>query len=133
MMRLPRSGQTARDSVVPMINVAFLLLVFFLMTAVLAPPEPLEVLLPEAEGETEDFSDGVLVVDADGGMALGPYRGEAVFASLPEGLIAIRADAGLDAAELARLVGRLAEHGVSDIRLVTVPRGGGLTKTVSQD
>ena len=35
-----------------MINVAFLLLIFFLMVAVIAPPDPFAVALPEADAES---------------------------------------------------------------------------------
>ena len=122
MIQLARNKRSRQDSVVPMINVAFLLLVFFLMTAVIVPPEPLEVTPPEAAAEAGDVLPDVLVVTAEGTFALGPHRGEAVFAALPEGPLRIRADAGLDGAELARLVGQLSEHGVTSVELVTVPR-----------
>ena len=36
------------ESIVPMINVVFLLLIFFLMTAQIAPPDPFEINPPDS-------------------------------------------------------------------------------------
>lgn len=122
MIRLTHSRRDRPDSVVPMINVAFLLLIFFLMTAVIAPPDPVDVTPPAADGESADPREGTLFVLADGVLVLGSLRGEAVFGALPEGRLRIRADAGLEGAELARLLARLARSGIAEIDLVTVPR-----------
>lgn len=122
MMRLTAQERPHRDSVVPMINVAFLLLIFFLMTAVLAPPDALTVALPEAETPVAEASPDVLVILADGNLALGNIRGDAVFEALPDGPLQIRADAGLEGAVLARIMKRLAAQGVTSIELLTAPR-----------
>ncbi|WP_322867174.1 biopolymer transporter ExbD [Aquicoccus sp. G2-2] len=43
-MDIPRPVRRPRgEAILPMINVVFLLLIFFLMTAELAPPEPVAV------------------------------------------------------------------------------------------
>ena len=57
MMRFAPPGarpRRPRESAVPMINIVFLLLIFFLMTATIAPPAPFAVTPPAAEraGET---------------------------------------------------------------------------------
>lgn len=122
MIRLKSPPRARPDSVVPMINVAFLLLVFFLMTAVIAPPDPVEVTPPLAGAEAADPVSATLVVTADGTLALGELRGEAVFLAVPAGRLRIRADAGLDGAELARLIARLAAAGATQVDLVTLPR-----------
>lgn len=121
-MRLPRTSRSSGDSIVPMINVAFLLLVFFLMTAVLAPPEPFDVAPPVATGREAEVAPDTLVISAEGDLALGAARGDAVYDVLPDGPLRIRSDAGLEGATLARIVGRLGELGVSRIELITVPR-----------
>lgn len=42
----PPKRRPRAESIVPMINVVFLLLIFFLMTAQIAPPDPFEVAPP---------------------------------------------------------------------------------------
>jgi biopolymer transport protein ExbD len=108
-----------RESIVPMINVVFLLLIFLLLTAEMTPAPPLEVSPPEAEAEAEAPGEWVLHLGADGTLALGDRRGEAALAAVPEGaVVQLRADASLPAAELAALLPRLAH--AAEVRLVTV-------------
>lgn len=105
-----------------MINVAFLLLIFFLMTAVIAPPDPVEVTPPSAATDAVDPATDTLVVTADGGLALGDLRGVSVFTGLPEGRLRVRADSKLEGAELAKLISRLSTAGATEIDLETLPR-----------
>jgi len=112
----------ARDSnIVPMINVVFLLLIFFLMTAQITPPAPLEVSPPSAEvTPSENLREGILFIASDGGLAYEAARDEAVFDLIPANEpLRIRADQSLDAQGLAALLPRLAAIGVSDVTLVT--------------
>ncbi|NDK34411.1 ExbD/TolR family protein [Rhodovulum sulfidophilum] len=118
--------RTRGESIVPMINVVFLLLIFFLMSARLVPPAPFEAEPPRADG-AEPAAGEMLHLSAAGDLAFGAARGEAVFAALaarPEaaGPLVIRADAGVEAAALARLAARLTAEGQGPLRLVTVPR-----------
>ena len=118
MMRLISERRRREQTVVPMINVAFLLLVFFLMTAVLTPEGPLDITVPTAESETE--GEGILVsLGAEGVLARGTLRGDAVFEGLAGQSVQVRVDASVPGAELARLLGRLASAGVVDVRLIT--------------
>lgn len=111
------------EPIVPMINIVFLLLIFFMMSASIAAPDPFEVIPPNAAIEAETLPPGVLFVASDGTLAFVDARGEAVFAALQaEALeeLAIRADARLPAAELAQLLPRLAEVGVTQYELISV-------------
>jgi len=67
-MRLAVGTRRDRSSenVIPMINVVFLLLVFFLMTARIAPPLPVEIESPVAAGKPFEPGSDVLIIDADG-------------------------------------------------------------------
>jgi biopolymer transport protein ExbD len=118
----PRGGQDR--AIVPMINVVFLLLIFFLMTASLTPPPPQSLTPPRAEMPQTDPQPGTLYILADGTLVLGAARGEEALAALAgierDGPLPVLADAGLPAADLARLLPRLAAQGVSDLRLLTV-------------
>ena len=108
-----------RESIVPMINVVFLLLVFLLVTAEMTPPQPLDVAPPAAEAPAEPPGEVVLDLAADGTLAFGALRGEAALAAVPAGAeVSLRADAGLPAADLAALLPRLSHAG--PVRLVTV-------------
>ncbi len=114
-----RQPPARRESIVPMINVVFLLLVFLLVTSEMAPPAPVEVMPPTAEAQPETLPEVVLHVTADGTPVLGGVTGAEALAAIPEGApVAIRADAGLPAADLARLLPKLAKAG--PLTLVTV-------------
>jgi biopolymer transport protein ExbD len=118
----PRSGQDR--AIVPMINVVFLLLIFFLMTASLTPPPPLDITAPTADAPRIEPQPGTLYVAADGTLFFAGATGDAAVSALAEtrldGPLLIHADAAYPAADLARLLPRLAAAGVTEIRLVTV-------------
>lgn len=115
----------SRESVVPMINVVFLLLIFFLISARLAPPDPIEVTPPEAEAGRRDGTGDILYVSAGGDLAYGLARADAVFPALSDRTgdapLAIRADAALPADEFAALLTRLEAAGITDIAVMAAP------------
>jgi biopolymer transport protein ExbD len=108
---------------VPMINVVFLLLIFFLMAASIAPPDPLEVTLPRVAGEApqDGPAASALYLAADGTLAFGDLRGdaalEAAASAAGEAPLRIAADTRLEAAELARLLTRLGGLGLGEVAL----------------
>ena len=67
-----REKRPVRENVVPLINVVFLLLIFFMLTATLRPPESIEVELPAlaATARTEPEEWPVVLLGADGRLAL---------------------------------------------------------------
>ena len=122
-----------------MINVVFLLLIFFLMTAQIAPPEPFEVTPPEVTAEgVEADGEFTLYLGPDGAIAYEGTEGEtAALAALdaaretycqaggcsetlPPPPLVLRADAAVAGTQLARLMPRIAQAGFAEIRLVTV-------------
>lgn len=112
-----------RESVVPMINVVFLLLIFFLMSAQIAPPDPVEITPPVAESDTP-LAEGAQMVwlDLEGVLHFDGLSGDAALARLAEttGAVTLRADAALPAAEFARVLRVLGEAGLRDVTLVAV-------------
>ena len=125
MILLPPPRRRHRaDADVPTINLVFLLLVFFLLTATLAPPDPLGVEPPGGAGAPAAPS-GVLSVGADGTLVFADARGEAALAALAArgpGPLTLRADARLPGAALATLLPRLHAAGATRVDLVLAPR-----------
>lgn len=109
------------ENIVPMINVVLLMLVFFLMVSEVIPPEPFQIDLPSGEGEPHDIGD-VLYASADGSLGYATARGEAVYIALrqrtEDAPLLIRADARLGAAELAKIIGRVAGTGHTETTLL---------------
>lgn len=129
------------ENMLPMINVVFLLLIFFLISAQLAPPEPFPVEPPLAEAE--DPADGTFTLflssegtlgfrDAEGDeaavAALVTERDEYCAAAACEGegaeapVLVLRADAAVPAEAVARLMPVLGEAGFTSLSLVTAAR-----------
>lgn len=109
------------ENIVPMINVVFLLLIFFLMSAQIAPPDPIEVALPISDATAPPAQEATLFVAADGALAYGAARGDGVWTALQthEGVLSLRVDASFPANSLAALLPKLAAQGVTGVALVT--------------
>ncbi|WP_298493652.1 biopolymer transporter ExbD [uncultured Maritimibacter sp.] len=102
-----RPPRTPAENVIPMINVVFLLLVFFLITARIAPPLPVEIEAPTAEGAGFETSPDVMVVAADGTPYFGGAQGDEVWPLLTAqdgGRLTLRVDRNLDGARFAALL-----------------------------
>jgi len=120
----PPRRRRAPEPIVPMINVVFLLLIFFLMSAQIAPPAPFDVTLPESAAGDHTAPADTLYMDAEGRPAFNEARGDAVLDALaaratPDQPLQIRADAGMDARALARLLPQLAARGIARVEIVT--------------
>ncbi|RFP87837.1 biopolymer transporter ExbD [Rhodobacteraceae bacterium 63075] len=115
------------EPALPMINVVFLLLVFFLMSAQIVAPPPLDVRPPVAERGAAPEGDLRLHISAEGEIALGELRGSAVWDRLSERpdadqtTVLIRADGALPAAELAAVIARISALGFARVQLATEP------------
>jgi biopolymer transport protein ExbD len=128
-MEIREPERRTPESIVPMINVVFLLLVFFLMTATIAPPEPFEVTPPESSAEVPAEVDRPLFVGPDGRIAWGEQGDDAAILALSEAKmgqaggppLVIRADRDVPGVEVAQLLARLAEVGISNSQLVAAP------------
>lgn len=116
------------EPALPMINVVFLLLIFFLMSAQIAPPPPFDIQSPEAGTSEQAATEHVVYIAADGALAYGDHRGDAIWPVLAaheaprEVRVLIRADAGLPAREVAGVLGRLGRLGFTQIHLATVAK-----------
>jgi len=115
------------ESIVPMINVVFLLLIFFLMTSRLAQPDPFEVTPPVADLDTPLEAQATLYVDKTGRLSFDDLKGEAALQRLTEvstadAVLQLRADAALEAATAARLLRDLSTAGFARVELVVSPK-----------
>ena len=84
----------------PMINVAFLLLIFFLMTAVIEPFDPVVVRPPDAGGDRKVSKDHLILLEADGTLWVDGQR-HAVLPPLTMETATLRADRDLAGQRLA--------------------------------
>lgn len=119
----PEPRRQSTESIVPMINVVFLLLIFFLMTAKLAQPDPFEVTPPVAGKGDDPASETALYVGKDDQLQFQETTGDAVYEALATmsneiPLLQVRIDASLDGDILARVMERLAGAGFASIEVV---------------
>lgn len=133
-----RRGRRA-ESLLPMIDVVFFLIIFFMMVSHFAAPEPFAVARPSSDGTEAVAGELSLFLDANGQWGhIGPtgtVTGEAAFQSLQSALQAqclavdcvqtpavllLHADAAAPATLLAEALPQLMAMGFADLRLITV-------------
>lgn len=118
----PTRRKARPESVVPLINVIFILLIFFLMSAQITPPQPLD--LTPAQSETAQNSDSqerTLWRDSDGTLTFGDAHSDAVWDAIAasSGPLTLQADATTPALDIAELLMRLGAMGLTNVTLVT--------------
>lgn len=119
-------------SLIPMINVVFLLLIFFLLAAQIRTPDPIEVSAPASISEMVSDGELTLFIGADGQTKFGDIS---ELDRLEQALIAIcqeqdcpainvrvKADRAADAAVVAGLLPVLARAGFGSAEFVTAPQ-----------
>ena len=113
----------------PMINVVFLLLIFFLMSAQIVPPSPFEVVPPEAETKSAtEIEDLRIYISSEGEIALGdgderdPWEVLSAIDTPDEIRVLLRADGDLAATDLANALSRLTALGFGEIDLAVAKR-----------
>lgn len=120
----PIRPRAPRESVVPMINVAFLLLVFFLISAQITAPDPVEVTLPSVTMADGPIPDDVDVLWLDNAGRLIGRDGPRPDLTVLGAEVTLRADAVAPAAALARALRELGQDGVRAVTLVARQGGG---------
>ena len=135
MMKLQRPRRREMpESTVPLINVVFLLLIFFMLAGRLSAPMPFEAAPPESEQQNRPGDAAATVyVAADGRLAVGQtesaldelarrvaeHRGE------DGGPVRVRADGRADANRVIAVMDALRDAGVREVRLLTRPADRG--------
>lgn len=126
MIRIPSPHKPRKqESTIALINVVFLMLIFFLIAGTLAPPRDPEVSFISTERDENAAPPDMLFIAEDGRAT---WRGEPVeieseLAGWAEehagGAFRIAADRDLPATELVDIVGALRTAGLTNIVLVT--------------
>lgn len=131
-MRLRRPDANPRDMedhILPLINIVFLLLIFFMVAGALTSPQSVDVDPPEArvDGEEPGRDDRTLYITADGALTLGerPVALAGLAAAVGErSEIVLRADAAVEGLRVVAVMRALREAGLERVRLVTRKEGG---------
>lgn len=114
------------EAIIPMINVVFLLLVFFLLTAQIAPPEPFDLTPPDSMSDLPGADRDVLYVGADGALAYDGATGADIWSRIEarprDEPLDIRADRQVEAARIGDLLARLGAIGIGDAQLIVKGR-----------
>jgi biopolymer transport protein ExbD len=129
-VRLPDTPRrVAGENMIPLINVVFLLLIFFMLAGALAAPEPFRVEPPVSRSDAALANgDRTLLLSADGQLALdgAPLpRGalEPTVAALleqhPDARLKLKADADTTAETLIDVMDALGSAGAQRVTLVT--------------
>ncbi|MEM1275974.1 MAG: biopolymer transporter ExbD [Pseudomonadota bacterium] len=129
--RKPRRQLSSDDSILPLINVVFLLLIFFMVVGRLSASDPFEVIPPHSVNQGEPAQDDMLIaIGAEGELAL---NGEiitedhliAAVTAAKVGELRIKTDNRASALATVALIEELRGVGVASVRLMTVPELGG--------
>lgn len=127
IVRPPPRRRVEDDNILPLINVVFLLLIFFVIAGAITRDAPFDLVLPSTS-RIEDKAlpeENILSVAADGQLA---FAGQlidadelaAALADWPQDkALQIRADSGLMANNLTTLLETLREAGLTSVRLLT--------------
>lgn len=127
----PRRPKNDEERILPLINVVFLLLIFFMLAGRLAASDPFEITPPRSASEgNPNQQDMLVLIDAEGRLAL---DGEVVSESDLKQTVAdrldnngrpsvrVKADGRADANGVVAIMETLREAGVTQLELLTVP------------
>jgi biopolymer transport protein ExbD len=122
--RRPLKGEI---NLVPLINVVFLLLIFFMLSSTLATPDRFDVDLPEsARAQATESEPIVVMIDAGGGfavnnapVAIGDLEPAlaAARAVAPDAAILLKADARATTADVVNVLRRARAAGIERVAL----------------
>ena len=135
-MKLARPPAKPNVNITPLIDVVFILLVFFMLAGAIERPDPVSVSPPRSESELSSTEEDVVILVGEDGTVVFQdtvmgddselVRTATVwFAARPDSSIQLKADAGADAARVIEVMELLREAGAQYLVLLTVGGGGG--------
>ena len=126
--RRPRNDD---DAVMPLINIVFLLLIFFMVAGKLTSSDPFEISPPSSSsGINEDSGSLTLLIGRNGETALdGTVIAEAELANAlterlqenPGIVLRLKADGGAKAADVIQVMEIIRDAGAGELNLLTLP------------
>jgi len=131
------SKRPARElvNITPLIDVVFILLVFFMLAGAIERPEVIDVAPPASESELASAEEDVVIIVGDDGRVA--FQGRVMrddfelvrsatvwFAVRPDSSIQLKADADADAARVIEVMELLREAGAQYLVLLTVGGAG---------
>ena len=130
MRIVPPRPRNDEERILPLINVVFLLLIFFMLAGELSAHDPFDIQPPTSSSTTPAESrDIVLQLAADGRMALdGEEIAEADLVPAIRGIsdhlasadLFLKSDASIEAVHVVEIMEKLRGAGVTKLRLLTV-------------
>lgn len=118
------------DAVLPLTNVVFLLLIFFMLAGHLSTPEPFAITPPQSVSQTRAGSQGMDVqISADGQLAFEGHTLTATalqaavrkrLANNPDTRLRLHADGTTESARVVKIMRRLHAAGAHQLRLITI-------------
>lgn len=118
-------SRVKKESIIPMVNVIFLLLIFFLMTSSFIIPDPFELDKPYADSSNKVSTEERLYISKTGKVFISDKVNENAWRYLeqntPEKLLLI-ADSSFPAKDLLNISEKLKELGVIELNLLTNQR-----------
>jgi len=129
--QLPRRHQNDDDRILPLINVVFLLMIFFMLAGRIAAIDPFSVEPPRSAAAGQiDSKETIVLLGADGTLALdGQVMDENAFAAAVSdrvkagraGAFRFKADGKAEATRVVAVMETVREAGVEKLRLLTLP------------
>ncbi len=120
-----RATKAVSEPMLPMINVAVLLLVLLAAGARMEAPDPLPITLPQATGSATEGAEVRVFLGARGTVAYGDLRGPqalaaATVAAASSGALHLHADAEVSGADLVEILHTFAAAGVASTDLIVI-------------
>lgn len=119
------------ERILPLINIVFLLLIFFMVVGRLSASDPFEIVPPRSVSQGQSPTEGILIsIGAEGqiavnGKVLEKAAALAEVAASETTELRIKSDGRVEAQRIVALVEALRQRGVVSIQLMTVPVGIG--------
>lgn len=124
----PRGGHA--DNILPMINIVFLLLIFFMLAGALQSADIFEIEpVTSLAGQDDVLGPQTILISADGRFGIGDHqlsRDEVLQtvktwqADTPDVTVRVKADGGTSAAGFVRLMEGLRALGIKELQLLTL-------------